>query len=376
MALRLYAKTFVAPPFHTDDCEFNDMPLEYMPTTEILILGPGMSLIAWIASLGWYTSAIVLSRVGGGFHIYDVSKEDLISFKKGSYVSTLFYTPSSFFTKIALLSTTLRIFRLNRKTVIGTYVFIIFLTIYTIPVFIIKMIICRPIAGFWDPAIKATCFVQRDIYVADTTISAATDLAVLCLPIPVAVSLRMSWNKRLKVLAMLSSGGVATAASLVRLVVVVKLEETHDDTISLVRVTLLGTAELGIGLMCTCLPAMNILFLRGCNSGRDSAQNTGGSSRAFELKFLKGSKLRTQHITTAEGGQEGATRAEPPSPTHAGQGRRSCIFPFERTRRPPSAHLEIDSERAAMEDEWYSGVVASPFSEPGSPDWSRKGVGP
>lgn len=202
-----------------------------------------------------------VGQFGGGFHIYDVSEETFVNFKKviavfsnssassrltsflGSYVSTVFYSPSSFFTKLSLLSTTARIFRLHRKTVIGTYAFIIFLTLYTLPVFVIKMLICRPIAGFWDPTIQTTCFHQRDIYVADTTISAATDIAVLCLPIPVAVTLRMSWHKRLKILAMLGSGGVATAASLVRLVVVIKLEESGDDTVSLIRVTLLGYAH-------------------------------------------------------------------------------------------------------------------------------------
>ncbi|KZL70897.1 integral membrane protein [Colletotrichum tofieldiae] len=314
MALRLYVKTFVAPPFHTDD----------------------------------------LGQFGGGFYIYDVAKETFVSFKKviavfsklsassrltsflGSYVSTLFYSPSSYFTKITLLSTTARIFRLHRKTVIGTYAFIILLTLYTLPVFVIKMLICRPIAGFWDTTIKTTCFHQRDIYVADTTISAATDMAVLCLPIPVAVTLRMSWHKRLKILVMLSSGGLATAASLVRLVVVIKLEESGDETVGLIRVTLLGTAELGIGLMCACLPAINILFIRGCNSSRDSARNTRGSNRITELNFLQGSNLRTQQIgTTEEVRQEDTIHEEPLSSTQEEEGR-SCIFPFGRTRRPPS----------------------------------------
>ncbi|KAK1574503.1 uncharacterized protein LY79DRAFT_652437 [Colletotrichum navitas] len=283
--------------------------------------------------------------------------------------------PSSYFTKLSLLSTTIRIFKLHRKTVIGTYVFIVFLTLYTVPVFFIKTVICQPIAGYWDPAIKTTCLNKRDIYLADTTISAATDMAVLCLPIPVAVTLRMSWHKRLKVLAMLSSGGVATAASLARLVVVIKLEEADDATVSLMRVTLLGTAEVSIGLICACLPAINILFLRGCNGSRDSAQNTRRSNRIIELRFLKGSKLRTQHLATTEVRQEDATYEEPPSLPQE-EGRRSYIFPFERVRRPPPAQVETDTERATIQDEWYSGVVASPFSEAGAKDWSRKAAGP
>ncbi|EFQ35677.1 uncharacterized protein GLRG_10832 [Colletotrichum graminicola M1.001] len=282
--------------------------------------------------------------------------------------------PSSYFTKLSLLSTTIRVFKLHRKTVIGTYVFIVFLTLYTIPVFFVKTLICQPIAGYWDPEITTTCFNQRDIYLADTTISAATDMAVLCLPIPVALTLRMAWHKRLKVIVMLSSGGVATAASLVRLVVVIKLRESSDVTITLMRVTLLGTAEVSIGLICACLPAINILCLRGCNASGDSDQNTRGSDRIIELKFLKGSKLRTQHMAT-EVRQEDANHEEPLSPPQE-EARRSYIFPFERVRHPPPAQVGTDTERATIQDEWYSGVLTSPFSEAGASDWSRKAAGP
>ncbi|KAK1975099.1 hypothetical protein LZ30DRAFT_809660 [Colletotrichum cereale] len=284
--------------------------------------------------------------------------------------------PSSFFTKLTFLFTTIRIFRLHRRTVAGTYTAIIFLACYTVPVLVLKILMCRPVAGFWDSTIRTTCFDQRAIFVADTTISAVTDMAVLCLPIPVAVTLRMSWPKRLKVLAMLSSGGVATAASLIRLVIAIKLEESDDDTITLIRLTLLGTAEVSIGLMCACLPALNILYLRGCNSSGNSDRNTRGSSRIIELKFLRGSKLRTQHMWATEIRPDDATQEDPPSQAPEGERRGSYIFPLERVLQPPSTQLAIDTERAATQDEWYSGVVASPFSEPGAPDWSRKAVGP
>ncbi|KAF6813264.1 hypothetical protein CMUS01_12883 [Colletotrichum musicola] len=265
MAVRMFAKTFVAPPFHTEDW---------------------LALVAWILSLGYSVTGLMMGYFGGGYHVGTLSAE--------------LYSPCSYFTKLALLWIIIRVFRLHRKTIIGTYAIIVFLTTYSIPILFLKGFVCRPIEGYWDPTVATSCYNQRAIFVADTAVSAVTDLAVLCIPIPVAVTLRMSWKKRIKVMAMLSSGGVATAASLIRLVLVIKLQNSHDETVDLIRFNLLGTAEVSIGLICACLPAVNILLLRAFERSPDSSRNTGGSSRIIELKFLRGSRLRTQRLTAPD----------------------------------------------------------------------------
>jgi hypothetical protein len=127
-----------------------------------------------------------------------------------------------------------------RKTIWCTYAVIILMTGYYVPVLVIKALACRPTDGFWDPAIKAECFNQRAIFVADTVVSCVTDSAVLCIPIPAAMTLRMSWSKRLKVIAMLSAGGIAIVASIVRMVLVVRLQKSNDEPVDFIRFNLLG----------------------------------------------------------------------------------------------------------------------------------------
>ncbi|GJC92830.1 integral membrane protein [Colletotrichum higginsianum] len=309
-----------------------------------------------ITALFTLITRVQVGRFGGGFHVYEISKESYKGFKK-----------------LALLWIVIRVFGLHKKTIIGTYSIIFLLTGYTIPVMFLKGFICRPLAGFWDSAVKTTCYNQRAILLADTVVSAITDMAVLCIPIPVAVTLRMSWKKRLKVIAMLSSGGIATAASIIRLVLVIKLQNSHDETIDLIRFNLLGTAEVSIGLICACLPAVNILFLRGFERATDSSRGTLGS--IIEFKFLRGSRLRTQQLTTTEVAPDTAREDVPvvrPGPTQ--EAREDYIFSVERISRPPPATLQGDPETGESRDDWYSDVMASPFSEPGSPDWARKGV--
>ncbi|WQF80653.1 hypothetical protein CDEST_05667 [Colletotrichum destructivum] len=332
MILRLYAKMFIAPPFHTEDW---------------------VAVVAWILSLGYSATALVMYRYGGGFHVYELSKADFMGFNK-----------------LALLLVVLRVFRFHNKTRIGIYALSLFMTGYYLPVFILKALICRPVAGFWDPSIEAVCFDQRAIFVADTVISAITDLAVLCLPIPVAVTLRMSWTKRLKVIGMLSAGGVATAASIVRMVIVIQLQKSNDQSVDFIRFNLLGTAEVSIGMICACFPAINILLTHGFDCSQESSRNTGGSStkRIIELKFLKGSRLRTQQMTEAQV----EPQPEPQQPPIPERGSVGYIFPIERLSRLQSSS-QPGVRAATPPDEWCSQVVSSPFSEPDSPDWARKG---
>ncbi|TDZ24843.1 hypothetical protein Cob_v002506 [Colletotrichum orbiculare MAFF 240422] len=318
MFLRTYVKARVVPPFQPDDW---------------------VAVVAWVLSVAYSATALVMHYYGGGYHVWEISKANLIGFK---------------------------------KTVIGTYAIIIFMTGYYVPVLAIKSVICRPVAGFWDPDVQADCFNQRAIFVADTAVSAVTDLAVLCLPIPVAITLRMSWSKRLKVLAMLSAGGVATAASIVRMILVVGLQKSEDEPVDFIRFNLLGTAEVSIGMICACLPAVNILIMRGCDFSANSSRGTGRSFFApLELKFLKGSKLQTQNLTNMMQTEFEADSGSPSDQNaQAQEASRDAIFPIERLSR--LGPIETNTTATTRPDSWYTKVTSPTFSGPASPEWARK----
>ncbi|KAF9878196.1 integral membrane protein [Colletotrichum karsti] len=341
MIIRCCVKYFITPPFQIDDW---------------------MAVVAWVLSMLYSATALVMQRFGGGYHVYEISKSDLIGFKK-----------------LALMLIVTRVFRTYRKTVLCAYAVIALMTGYYVPVFFIKTLICRPIPGFWDPNVKADCFNQRAIFVADTAVSAVTDMAVLCLPIPVAVTLRMSWSKRLKVMAMLSAGGIATAASIVRMILVVQLQKSEDEPVDFIRFNLLGTAEVSIGMICACLPAVNILIMRGCDFTPNSSRATRNFFQPIELKFLKGSKLQTQNLTAmmrTDMGLESSSAmpseqvSQGTQGTQAMQEPRDFIFPIERLSKIHTGQSR-DPE-SGRPDSWYTKVTSPTFSGPSSPDWARK----
>ncbi|TLD21118.1 hypothetical protein PspLS_09269 [Pyricularia sp. CBS 133598] len=282
VAMRVLVKVYLSPPFLIEDY---------------------VSVLAWLLSTAYSVTAIMMYKYGGGYHVWELSVESYEGFLKALYADTLVYGLNAYLTKVALLLVIARVFTAFRKTRIVTFVLIGAMAFYYVPMLFLKMFVCNPISGFWtplpatDPGVPAPhCLNQRTMFIADTIISAITDTAVLVIPIPASISLRMPWQRRFKVWSMLGLGGVATAASIVRLVVVfTSIQESEDQTVDFVRFNLLGTAEVSIGLICACLPAINIIFARAHDPPPQSASTEGSVPSAYiqRLKFLRGSRLQT-----------------------------------------------------------------------------------
>ncbi|KAL2861206.1 uncharacterized protein BJX67DRAFT_313545 [Aspergillus lucknowensis] len=231
-------------------------------------------LLAWMLFMGYCGIGIVVGNYGGGFHYTDVSDEDLVHFRKVipllpvsmsltaqfCYIATVLYCPMALLVKIALLSILIRIFAPFKNKVLFIYVFLGALAIYYTVAEIVKIRMCDPVPAYWTLDPNASCLDQRAALIADSVISVVSDLLILLLPLPLTWSLQMSRNKKLRVIGMLSAGGLATAFSIYRLVLVLRDGSSPDMTIVFVCVILSGNAEGGVGLICACLPSLNIMI--------------------------------------------------------------------------------------------------------------------
>ncbi|RYP36325.1 hypothetical protein DL767_003478 [Monosporascus sp. MG133] len=249
--------------------------------------------------------------------------------KKALYANSIIYGPNAYLTKLAILLVTTRAFSVHRKTVRFIYAFIGVMLGYCLLITIIKIRICDPIAGFWNSSIPAACLNDRAIFIVDTIVSVLTDLAVLALPIPLILSTRLPLKKKMKIMLMLGTGGVATAASFIRMVIVLQLQKSNDRVLDIARCYLLGVAEVSIGLICACLPTINMLYLRWKDK---RSQMEDPSARSFEigkLKFLN-SRLRTQALVSSrepdeEGLVEGTGGREQHEDKRERQGHCACV---------------------------------------------------
>lgn len=156
------------------------------------------------------------------------------------YGGSIIYGLTAYSIKISLLLIFTRVFALLKKTTYSIYAFMFAMLCYYFTIIVIKARICTPIPSFWDRNIIGKCFDEQTLFIADTVMSGITDLAVLVIPIPLIWNLHMPLKKKIRVLVLLGAGGIAVAASLARLVMVVQGVDNPDLTWSIVRFNLLG----------------------------------------------------------------------------------------------------------------------------------------
>ncbi|PYI25925.1 hypothetical protein BP00DRAFT_467463 [Aspergillus indologenus CBS 114.80] len=255
-----------------------------------------------------------LGKYGGGYHIDDVSAAHQVLFRKFCYVATVLYCPMALLVKVALLSILTRIFAPYRTKILMIYFFLGCLCVYYIIAEIVKIRMCDPIPGYWTGSPKAKCMDQQAALIADSVISVVSDLIILILPLPLTWSLQMSRSKKMRVIGMLSAGGLATAFSLYRLVLVVREGSSRDMTIVFTCVIMSGNAEGGVALICACLPTINILINKLRKKGYYSSDRYEPTSSLQLSTSRRADGLESasdqSHLISFAGGLDVASSAE------------------------------------------------------------------
>ncbi|KAL1850264.1 hypothetical protein Plec18170_006959 [Paecilomyces lecythidis] len=274
--LRVYARTRILNGFNKED----------MLCTGAYVLGTCYSIIA-----------LIMGHFGGGLHIDDVPKQHIVPFEKTVYVTMVMYGPTAFLTKTSLLLIMTRVFSPYKKTVIFIYVILGIMLAYYIPAVIVKIRICSPISYFWTKTGNGTCLNESAIILADAVVSVVSDLVVLLLPLPLTLSLQMPFKKKMRVMGILGAGGLACASSIIRLIFIVNFGNSPDGTYQFMRINMFGNAEISIGVICACLPALSALittYVREYSSGKGTHTSGHEMSRMKNTRsdVTKGSKHR------------------------------------------------------------------------------------
>lgn len=218
-------------------------------------------------------------------------KEDIQHFFQAGYAATIVYAPMALTVKLALVTLIIRVFgTVHKKTRIGLYVFVAMIVGYYGSGLFIKIFVCRPIPTYWTGP-RDNCLDESAIIMADSVISVISDLVILLAPTPLTWSLQLPVRKRLRVIGILCAGGVATAFSVYRLGMILSEGHSPNSTIVFIKVILSGNAEIGIGLICACLPAVSAYFARR----KRGTDYYGGPSRTGGLDdTLRGEIMMTR----------------------------------------------------------------------------------
>ncbi|TDZ38757.1 putative uncharacterized oxidoreductase [Colletotrichum spinosum] len=239
VGMRTYAKVVMRSPYYKEDWA---------------------CLIAYALWIFYICTVLVMARYGEGYHEWEVTKDSYKEILRWLYIGSIMYCPAAYFTKMALLLLEARVFAVYERVPRGVFVFGIALLVCYIPILTLKSAVCIPVAAAWDSDIKpAQCMNQRKIFISDMCLGVFTDIVILILPIPLTFSLRMPLATKIKVVTLLSAGGIATGVSIYRLYKSVLFLNPSDRTEGFVALDLTTALELAIGIVCACLPTINLL---------------------------------------------------------------------------------------------------------------------
>lgn len=104
-----------------------------------------------------------------------------------------------------------------------------------IPAQVAKTLVCIPVQAFWDTTVvNFKCIDQTKLFLYDGSISIVSDLVILVVPIPLTWALRVSFARKVKVVALLGAGGVAFAVTVYRVYLTIKFADTKDPTVDFI----------------------------------------------------------------------------------------------------------------------------------------------
>ncbi|UPL02206.1 hypothetical protein LCI18_013140 [Fusarium solani-melongenae] len=182
----------------------------------------------------------------------------------GLLAEEFWYIWMQFAVKICFL---LFYFRLSSATNFrrALWAIIIFHVVTTIVIWLLYGLQCRPIAAFYEPEkypgvkcldTNVTYFVPYTLNVQNMT----TDLLILGLPLPVIWSLQMTVQRRLGVLAVLTTGGSAVLTSGLRAIILYEFATSPDFTWSLGEMVIISNVEMQVAIVAANMPALKAFY--------------------------------------------------------------------------------------------------------------------
>ncbi|KAF2853633.1 hypothetical protein T440DRAFT_312956 [Plenodomus tracheiphilus IPT5] len=214
---------------------------------------------------------------GLGHHIWDVPAADFYRLMKiGDIAGPIFYNLSTTFTKVSLGLFYLRLSPFETGFRFTVYV-VVFVSLINSTLAAFGFLwVCQPIAKYWDFSIMTgKCINLNAYFLVTACINAATDLALLILPIFIMRKLQLALHRKIGAALLLMTGSFVCVVSLIRVEQVVKGMNVvpTDGTWGMVANFIWLLIEMWLGIICTCLPILYTFFRTQFLTKRKSGNN-------------------------------------------------------------------------------------------------------
>ncbi|KAI8185601.1 hypothetical protein K4K49_000361 [Colletotrichum sp. SAR 10_70] len=273
IGLRLIAKSF-AKIWSTDDA---------------------LIVAAIVIAIAPFSLVIIMATMGFGTHLYDLQSGQLTKILQLLYAAEIVYVFVLLFAKLSLVTFYLRIFTVPRFRM-AAYSLIAFLVLGQVIIGFLTIFSCHPIELFWNKDIHTGgCLDINQLAYANSALAILQDLIILALPIAMLPGLQMNKNKKISVAVIFLLGSVGFISTIIRLQVLAVFGNSIDPTWDYVPVVWWTTIELGVVIVCACLPMIRNLVekwfpnfkLFKWSSPKPSKDSVGSSSVGTDDKSYK-----------------------------------------------------------------------------------------
>ncbi|KAI6776559.1 hypothetical protein HG530_000504 [Fusarium avenaceum] len=165
---------------------------------------------------------------------------------------------------------------------------------WTITIAFINILICIPVAKFWNATLPGHCSDALTIWYVMAGFNLVTDIFVFCLPLPVIRSLKLPKRQKAMLLAIFSVGFLTCITSIVRIRTLKTAASTKDPNWDNVDAATWSFLEVTLAIIAACLPTLRPLFSKlmprifGSSYGRSNGPSTSGQyAQSRNFQYLK-----------------------------------------------------------------------------------------
>ncbi|KAJ0131225.1 Uncharacterized protein HZ326_25684 [Fusarium oxysporum f. sp. albedinis] len=285
VALRTYIRSRVLHSFGWDDW--------FMVAAQVLTLGAAVAIG-------------LENEYGLGYHTWEQPTSAYVPYMKQQsfYASVVVYNIATCLVKIGILFQYRRVFALpiiQRITLYG----IIFMVAWTVVIAFLNILICVPVAKFWDSNLPGRCLDALTIWYVMAGFNLVTDIAIFCLPLPVIKSLNLPPRQKIMLFAIFSLGFFTCIISIYRIRTLKSAASTKDPNWDNVDAAIWSFLEVTIAIITACLPTLRPFFSRlmprifASSFGRSNRPSNYGQYGHY-IQTPSSQCLRNMHRTRTE----------------------------------------------------------------------------
>ncbi|KAF3165567.1 hypothetical protein TWF106_006195 [Orbilia oligospora] len=207
------------------------------------------------------------------------------------------------------------------ETIIAIWSTIGLVLAYTIAIEFVYMFECPKPSMSWSVTFPTGCMNLSVLYYTSASINILTDILILCLPIPVLMTIQIQKRKRIALVGIFFIGFIAVLASVSRIWALWLYQNTKDVSYDAIFILLFSNIEINLAIITASAPPLRPLFKGvfksssyGHSYGYPTRSNDGWTGRSRSDGGVQLSRLGvnddTRRQTKIRGGKEGHTRNE------------------------------------------------------------------